>query len=354
MILTYKYRIKDSNARKRLDAHARAVNFVWNYCCEVQRKAESNWCAGMKARRPNLFDLTKLTVGTGKELGIGSETISEICRFFTNARDAKRRAPRFRSSGGSKRSLGWVPFKGRFVTVEGCAVNWYGNRFRFWKSRDLGGPIKTGAFVQDARGRWYVTFQCEVAEDRQTGTGEVGIDLGLKDLATLSSGEKIPALRHYRKYESALGTAQRAKNKRRVRAIHAKIANARQHHLHEQSTKIVRENKLIVVGNVNAAKLTQTKMAKSVLDAGWSTFRRQLEYKARRHQAAYIEADERFTSRTCSDCGSIGGPKGIAGLGIRCWECADCGASHDRDVNAARNILRVGLECQPRTVGIAA
>jgi transposase len=88
-------------------------------------------------------------------------------------------------------------------------------------------------------------------------------------------------------------------------------------------------------------------MAKSVLDAGWSMFRNQLEYKmARRPQASCIIADERYTSVTCSSCGARSGPKGIAGLQVRHWECSECGTSHNRDVNAALNILRVGLERQ--------
>jgi putative transposase len=115
-----------------------------------------------------------------------------------------------------------------------------------------------------------------------------------------------------------------------------------------QSTKIARENQLIVVSNVNAAGWAQTRMAKSVLDASWSTFRNQLRYKASRHEARYVEADERWTTQVCSSCGCIpdSSPKGMGALGMRHWVCSDCGESHDRDVNAARNILRVGLERQ--------
>jgi len=357
MILTYKFRIKDSNSRKRLEAHARAVNFVWNYCCEVQRKAESNWRAGRKSRWPTHFDLTKLTAGTGRELGIGSESIGEVCRVFAAARNANRRSPKFRSSKGSRRSLGWIPFRGgRGERVHGDVVKWYGEKFRFWCSREIPDDIRTGSFVQDARGRWYVTFQCEVSDISPAGRGVIGVDLGLKNLATMSDGAIIPAMRHYRKYEEALGKAQRAKNKRRAAAISAKIANSRRHHLHVESAKLARENKIIVVGNVNAAGLKQTKMAKSVSDAGWTTFRIQLRYKASRHGAVYIEADERFTSQVCSCCGVIpdSSPKGIDALGVRHWVCNECGSSHDRDLNAARNILRVGLECQPPLVEIAA
>lgn len=352
--MTYKFRIKDATSRKRLERHARAVNFVWNYCCEIQRKAESNWKAGRIVRWPSHFDLVKLCAGA--DLGIGSETASEIARHFSVSRNATRRAPRFRASSGSHRALGWIPFKGRSTSTENGVVRWYGQKFRFWQSRQLGGKVKTGAFVQDSRGRWYVTFQCEIVEALPPGTGKIGIDLGLKTLATCSNGDTVPALQHYRKYEAALATAQRAGNKRRVKTIHAKIANARRDQLHKASTRIARENSLIVVGNVSAGRLKRTKMAKSVSDASWYAFKTMLRYKASRHGATFIEADERFSSRTCSCCGTIpaSSPKGMGALGIRRWDCSDCGTSHDRDLNAARNILRVGLERQPPVEEIAA
>jgi putative transposase len=252
--------------------------------------------------------------------------------------------------------LGWIPFIPRATKLDGNAAIYLKRRFHFWKSREVEGEYRVGSFVEDSRGRWYVVFQCEVADDLRAGSGKVGIDLGLKELATLSDGDKVPALRHYRQYAAALATAQRAGNRKRVCAIHAKIANARRHHLHEQSTRIARENSLIVVGNVNASAIAKTRFAKSVLDAGWSSFRNMLRYKAARRQAVYIEANERWTSQTCSACGTIpaSSPKGMGALGMRRWECSDCGAAHDRDVNAARNILRVGLEHQPPAGEIAA
>jgi putative transposase len=352
MMLTYKYRVKDATAGKHLDRHARACNYVWNYCCQIQRQAERRWKWGGNARWPSAFDLIKLCTGSAAELGLHSDTVQTICRQFATSRTAHKRCPRFRASGGPKRALGWIPFISRALKINGAHVTYLKRKFHFWKSRDLGGEFKAGCFAQDARGRWYVTFRCEVVDALPSGNGEIGIDLGLKTLATCSDGTTVPVLRHYRRYQAVLAVAQRARNKRRIVAIHAKIANARRHHLHEQSTRITRENALIVVGNVNAAKLAKTRMAKSVLDAGWSTFRNQLRYKASRHGARYVEADERLTSQTCSDCGAVSGPKGIAGLGVRHWDCSDCGASHDRDVNAARNILGVGLERQAPAVEI--
>jgi putative transposase len=285
--------------------------------------------------------------------GIGSDASGEVARVFSAARTKLRHSPKFRVSDGPRRSLGWIPFRGRKILVGDGRIIWLSQTFRFWQSRAVKGEIKTGSFVQDARGRWYVTLQCETVETLSKGAGSIGIDLGLKALATCSNGYVVPALRNYRRHETALATAQRAGNKRRVKAIHAKIANARRDQAHKATTKIARENSLIVIGNVNAAQLKRERNGKSISDAGWSMFRNMLRYKASRHGARFIEADERLTSQTCFDCGAVEGPKGIAGLGVRRWKCV-CGASHDRDVNAAKNILRVGLECQPPAVEIAA
>lgn len=353
-MLTFKYRIKSGD--RALSRHAVACNQIWNFCAETQREAERRRKGGLNVRWPSAIELGKLTTGVAAELGLHSDTVNAICRRFAQSRDQHRVCPRFRASFGPKRALGWIPFIPRATKIEDDAAIYLKRRYRFWKSREVIGEYRAGAFVQDARGRWYVSFQCEVPDNLICGDGKVGIDLGLKELATLSDGQTIPALQHYRKYEVALGKAQRARNRRRVRAIHAKIANARLHHLHEQSTKIARENRLIVVGNVNAAALKKTRMAKSVSDAGWSMFKNMLRFKASRHGAVFIEADERFSSQTCSTCGTLPSsrPRGIAGLAVRRWECSDCGAAHDRDVNAALNILRVGLEHQPPAGGIAA
>lgn len=173
----------------------------------------------------------------------------------------------------------------------------------------------------------------------------VGIDLGCKETATDNTGYKIKG-REYRKLEQKLGIAQRAKNKQRVKAIHAKIKNRRADALHKYSSKLVQENAAIFVGNVSSTSLVKTKMARSVLDAGWSTLKTMLEYKGTHAGIVFEEVNEAYTTRMCSSCGGIpsSSPKGRAGLRIREWTCSDCGATHDdRDVNAAKNILAVGL-----------
>ncbi len=347
MLLTYRYRIKDATTGKHLDRMARSVNFVWNYCGEVQHVSQRH-----NKRWPTAFDLIKLTTGSGTMLGLHSDTVQAVCKQFATSRNAAHRRPRWRG----KKSLGWVPFAAaRAIKIKDGIVIYMKRRCRFWNSRPVDtDAVHCGNFAADARGRWYLNLQVAVAENEVGGAGEVGIDLGLATLAACSDGQKIPALRHYRRQARALAKAQRARNKRRVKAIHARIANARRHHLHEQSTRLVHNNQLIVVGNVNAKALTRTRMAKSVLDASWSAFRAMLRYKLAMRRGVYVEADERWTSQTCSSCGAIpiSSPKGMGALGIRHWVCSDCGESHDRDVNAALNILRVGRERPPLAAGI--
>jgi IS605 OrfB family transposase len=172
----------------------------------------------------------------------------------------------------------------------------------------------------------------------------LGIDLGLKSFAAFSDDAMPPidAERFYRDLEPALARAQRARHRQRTRAIHAKIANRRKDFLHKLSTRLVTGHGAVFVGKVNASALTKTRQAKSVLDAGWSAFRTMLPYKCADAGVWFEEVDEAFSTQTCSVCNSRTGPKGRQGLGMRGWQCTVCGAIHDRDVNAAHNILAAG------------
>jgi IS605 OrfB family transposase len=337
MKLTFRYRVKSMNGL--LNRQARAVNFVWNYCNNVQKHA-LKW----GTKWPSGFDLNRLTTGSYHELGIASGTINEVCERYAKSRFQQKKSHlRYRG----KRSLGWVPMKGYLVKQSPDGFVFQKRLFRIFKSRPLpDGKICDGSnFSEDAKGNWFLNIVVEVADTpaRSVESG-IGIDLGLKDFATLSTGEKVETPRHYRRIEERLATAQRARKKRQARNLHARIAARRKDFLHKLSTRIVREFDHIAVGNVNAAGLAKTSMAKSVHDAGWSNFRNMLHYKAIGHGASFEEVSESFTSQTCSSCGALPPerPKGIAGLRIREWVCGDCGAVHDRDTNAAINILRRG------------
>ena len=341
---TLRLRIKDKHA-KVLAAMAREVNQVWNFCNETSHRAireRRQWLSG--------YDLQKLTNGFSKCEGvqIGSPTVQQVCEDYAKARKQfKRTKLRWRVSNpkSSKYSLGWIPFKARALQYKAGQLVFAGQRLSLWDSYGLADyELRAGSFSQDSRGRWYLNVVVKVQPKATAGTASVGIDLGLKEAAVASTGERIEG-RFYRKLECQLGIAQRAHKKQRVRAIHAKIANQRKDLLHKFSSALVKHNAAIFVGDVASSKLVKTKMAKSTLDAGWSMLKTMLEYKSHQAGIVFEVVSESYSTQTCSCCGTIpaSSPKGRAGLRIREWTCSDCGTVHDRDVNAAKNILARGL-----------
>jgi putative transposase len=337
-ILTCKYRIKDSTSGTHLEKMAGAIHFVWNYCNEVSLLAFRRDKTFLSA-----YDLHKLTAGTSKDLRLSADTIQQVCtEYVTRRKQFKKIKLKWRSK---KRSLGWIPFKAAYITLQGDTITYCGQHFRLWLSRAVEGTIKTGSFTQDARGRWYVNLQCAVADAVEAvGHLELGIDLGLVNQIACSDGIVYSRENLTRTHADALAMAQRAGKHQRVKAIQAHIANSRNDWMHKATNAIARRAKLIVIGDVSSAKLIKTPFAKSTYDASWHTIRHQLTYKAMRLAGVCVPGPESFSSVTCSDCGTRCGPSGLRALGVREWVCSSCGALHNRDVNAARNIL-----CTPRT-----
>jgi IS605 OrfB family transposase len=347
MIKTYKYRIKDKRVRKALSAHAYAVNQVFNWAVAQHRDLLDRYRAGAPVRKwPSAFTLAAECKGVGQQLGIHQQTVQCALDQFVRARNAHKAQPlRFRSSFGVRRARGWIPFQRQSRHITADSITYLGRRYRIFgaKRRPIPSNAKGGAFVEDALGRWWLTLHVEV-EQLAASAGEIGIDLGLKSFAVTSDGQSFESPRSYHALEAKLGVAQRAKNRHRSRAIYIRMANVRRDFHHKLSTRLARDYAFIAVGDVSSKCLAKTRMAKSIYDAGWSAFRQMLAYKAQR----YVEVDEKFTTQTCSSCGSLPPerPKGIAGLGIRIWTCSDCGEIHDRDVNAARNIIRSALSAE--------
>lgn len=338
---TLKIRVKDKHT-SILGQMAREVNTVWNYVNELSQRAIREKRTFMSG-----YDLQKYTAGYCKCDGVqvGWGTVESVCtEYATRRRQSKAFRLNWRVSNqkSPKRSLGWVPFKGAEIKYKGGQVVLAGHRFSLWDSYGLADyKMRAGSFSQDSRGRWYFNVGVDVETKEPLGSAAVGVDLGLKTTATASTGQKIEG-RLFRAAEKKLAMTQRAGKKRQTRTMHAKVRNQRKDLLHKFSTQLVRENAAIFVGDVSSVKLVKTTMAKSTLDAGWSMFKTMLEYKS--HQAGVIfkVVNESYTTQTCNVCGVIAGPKGLAGLNKRMWEC-ECGAVHDRDVNAALNIRARGL-----------
>ncbi|MDD2728658.1 transposase [Malikia sp.] len=349
--LRIQLRLKDKHACV-LRQMAREVNQVWNHINEVSARAARPFSG--QPRYLSGYDLQKLTAGFSQcdGIAIGSGTVQVVCaEYATRRRPFKRSRLNWRVSNpkSSKYSLGWIPFKIGHARYKAGQIQFAGQHFSLWDSHGLADhELRSGSFSEDSRGRWYLNVAVEIPElvgpRLPTPTSVIGIDidLGLKDCATTSAGQKLEG-RWYRAHEQKLATAQRARKKRR-KALHAQIRNQRQDALHQFSTALVKEHAAIFVGDVASAKLVKTQMAKSTLDAGWAMFKTMLEYKSRQAGVVFEVVNEAYSTQTCSCCGAIpaSSPKGRAGLGIREWACSACATVHDRDVNAARNILAAG------------
>ena len=220
-------------------------------------------------------------------------------------------------------------------------------------SRALPSAPSSVTVIMDAAGRYFASFVVEGGDDLLPQAGaETGIDLGLTHFAVLSDGRKIASPRFLRRAERKLRAAQKALSRKRqgsrnrdrarikVARVHARVADTRRDWLHKLSTAIIRETQAVYVEDLCVTGLGRTRLAKSVHDVGWSAFTSMLEYKARRHGRGFGKAG-RFepTSRVCSTCGANDGPKPLS---VRAWTCTACAAMHDRDINAARNILALG------------
>lgn len=340
MFLTYRYRLKDGNQRNQLKKLAGQVNFVWNFSNEIIRE---NWRRSRKYTSKN--DLHALTKGASKELDINSQTIQAVAyEVLLRTQKAKKRI-RFRTG---RKNLGWVPFNGQTAKYCGDYITYNGFKLRLWQHRKLpaGSVIKTGSFSEDSRGRWYLNLTIEVADEALmlplAPNYDVGIDPGTKTVLTTSDGEKFERANLTRDYEEKLAKAQRHRKKRQARSIHAKIKNKRQDWNHKASHSLSKRYNTIYFGDADSSKLAQTRMAKGVLDAGWYQIFTFLQYKSLRRGGIVLKVSEKFSTVTCSACLSRCGPSGLSGLSIREWACKMCGAVHDRDHNAAKNILRSG------------
>ena len=337
-----------------LNAAAVEVNQVWNWANATSFDASDRNRRSTTAKFLSGFDLCYLSAGATECFDrIGADSIQRICcEYAVKRRSAKRRRLSWRVSRGARRSLGWVPLKAASLKRKGNGLRFCGKSLRVFERERLEGvKWRDGCFAQDAVGDWWLCLPTLVAAERSVAPREaVGIDLGLKDIAVTSDGERMEAGRWTGRYAEKLAQAQRRGHRRQAKRIHRKAARCRKDALHKFSRKMVDTYQNIVVGDVSSPKLAKTRMAKSVLDSGWGMLRQMLLYKGEHAGRSVAVVSERNTSAACSSCGSRSGPSGVNGLAVRSWICSECGDSHDRDVNAARLILLRG-EVSPSVRG---
>ncbi|NUS31191.1 MAG: IS200/IS605 family element transposase accessory protein TnpB [Streptomyces sp.] len=226
---------------------------------------------------------------------------------------------------------------------------------RWSRPLPAGAEPTTVTVSRDAAGRWFVSLLCEdTVTAAPAAHAAVGLDAGITSLVTLSTGEKVTNPRHERRDRARLARAQRElsrkakgspnreKARRKVAKIHARIADRRRDFLHKLTSRIVHENQVVVIEDLTVRNLLKNgKLARAISDAAWTDLRSMLEYKCAWYGRELVVIDRWFpSSKLCGACGTV---TGKLPLNVREWTCGHCGAVHDRDVNAARNILAAGL-----------
>lgn len=273
---------------------------------------------------------------------------------ITGKRNGRKVAPpRFRSRKDNRQAIRFTK-NARFKVCDNGRLRLpkIGDLSVRW-SRDLPAEPSSVTVIRDAAGRYFASFVVQTAEDETLplAGSEVGIDLGLTHFAVLSDGTKVAApkflrraARKLKRLQQDLSRKQRGSQNRKkavvkVARAHARVADTRRDWQHKLSTAIIRDNQAVYVEDLCVVGLGRTKLAKSVHDAGWASFTGMLEYKAARYGRTFGRVDRFFPStRMCSDCGRTNDKMA---LNVRSWTCP-CGSTHDRDVNAAMNVLAAG------------
>lgn len=232
------------------------------------------------------------------------------------------------------------------------------------RHRGFDGVIKSATISKTSSGKYYVSIKvdCKECEKISQSQNKIGIDLGIKEFAITSEGEMIENPKYFKQSEKKLkklqkdlsrckkGSRNREKCRIKVARQHEKIANQRKDFLHKLSKRLIDENQVIALESLKIKDMMNNhRLAKSIADVSWNEFVRQLKYKADWYGREIIKIDTWFpSSQICSNCGYKDGKKALS---IREWTCSNCGVHHERDVNAAINILNEGLRI--RTAGTA-
>ncbi len=365
--LRYNYRAyPDASQRRALARAFGCARVVWNDCLRDRKEAHA---AGLPY--VTSAELSRLRITQAKRTNerawfadvsavVLQQSLRDLDAAYKNFFDSlkgKRKGrkagpPRYKSKKDTRQSVRLTAsaFSLRengtvYVAKVGeLAVRW---------SRPLPAAPTSLTVTRDSCGRHFLSFVVDTEPDLlPKAEVDTGIDLGLTAFAVLSDGRKIGSPRFLRRAEKKLKRGQRelsrktkgsknwAKARRKVARCHAKVANQRRDFQHKASTQIIRDNQAVYVEDLAVSGLGRTRLAKSVYDAGWSAFVRMLEYKAVKHGRTFAQVDRAFpSSQICSACGFRDVPKP---LHVREWTCGACGTVHDRDHNAACNVLFEG------------
>ena len=367
MQLRYNYRAYPNASQRRALAQAfGCARVVWNDCLRDRKQAHAAGLPYVPSAELSRLRITqaKRTEERAWLADVSAVVLQQSLRDldtayknFFDSLSGKRQGkkvgpPRYKSKKDTRQSIR-LNTNAFTLTANGTVyVAKVGDLKVKWSRRLPAAPTSL-TVTKDSSGRYFLSFVVDTKPDiLPEAETETGIDLGLSAFAVLSDGTKISTPRFLRRAEKKLkrlqrelsrkqkGSKNRAKARIKVARQHARVADRRRDFHHKASTQIIRDNQAVYVENLAVSGLARTRLAKSVHDAGWSAFVRMLEYKAAKHGRTFTRVDRAFpSSQVCSGCGFRDGPKP---LHVRQWTCGACGTVHDRDHNAARNILVEG------------
>ena len=359
-IKTYKFRLLPTkNQEATLDSWLGATRFVYNLCLEYKIAAYKTYGTTI-SKNDIQKELKEIKNETEWLKDIHSQTLQDVTdRLFTAYDNFFRRVKKGGAAGFPRfaRKGLWSSF--RFKQGAGICENTNKlklpkiGKVKFKKSQEIRGTIKTAA-IKKENGLWYVSLTCEEDIRPLPRTNSIiGLDLGIKSLVVSSNDEVYDNPRTLNKWSERLADAQRSlsrktkgsnnrqKAKFAVAKLHKKISNTRRDNLHKLTTKIISENQVIICEDLKTSNMLKNgKLAKSISDASWATLVNMLEYKSAWHGRTFLRVAPNHTSQDCSKCGYRN--KELT-LDVRSWVCPSCGAEHDRDRNAAVNILSKGI-----------
>jgi putative transposase len=355
---SYKYRFYPNNSQKdMLSKTFGCTRFVYNYMLKYRTDEYHN------GNRVNYNATSALLTQLKKEnktdwlQDVSSVPLQQSLRHlqtsFSNFFSKRTGYPTFKKKN-SKQSAEFTRSAFKFDSDNNIlSIAKLGSLKIKW-SRYFTSYPTTITLSKDSSDRYFVSFKIDEPNNIFPKTNNnVGLDLGITHLVTISDGKKINNPKHTKKYENRLkllqqrlsrrekGSNRRNKAKLKVAKLHAKISDSRSDFLHKTSTKLIQENQLIAIEDLSVRNMVQnSKLSKIISDCGWSEFVRQLEYKADWYGKTVVKIDRFFpSSKRCSHCGFT---LDKLSLNIRKWSCPDCKTEHDRDINAAINILAVG------------
>ncbi len=363
----YKYRIYPTKEQKVLiNKHIGSCRWLYNYALEKKTKAYQKDKTKLSrfelsADLPILKENKEtewLKEVNSQSLQMSLKNMDEaFVKFFRE----KKGFPKFKNKHGSRQS---------FSIPQGIKVDWENQRvsipklknIKFALDREAEGEIKSAVVSRTPTAKYFISILVDTGmkppkKHKIQEETSVGVDLGVKDFAITSDGEKVKNPKYLKNHLFRLkklqsraskkrkGSSNRRKGNLRVAKLHEKISNQRTDFLHKVSSKLISENQTICLEDLNVAGMLRNhKLAQSISDCGWSKFNEFLEYKAEWNGVNIVRIG-RFepSSKMCSKCGWV---KRDLTLKDRKWQCNECNVVHDRDINAAKNILQIGLKEQ--------